>query len=152
MPESVPDKLVLVVVGAHIRAELYDRAVADRLCVALGTAIGEKWSSASEAESPAPRVTVLTDLWRLNDPMLAPLPQVSIGHPDVNALSAFLADKVPPAFVLDGELAVQFDAAAPEAVALCWGTSHQSTARAADEFLTRYLDSFVDAAVRELAE
>lgn len=153
MPDSVPEKLVLIVVGAHIRAELHDRAAAALLCDALGSAIRDRWPAPpGAAESPAPRATVLTDLWRLNDPLLAPLPQVAVGHPEVNALSAFLADKVPPAFVIDGELAVQFDAAAPEAVALCWGTSHKSTARAVDEFLNRYLDSFADAAVRELAE
>ena len=43
-------------------------------------------------------------------------------------------------------------AAAPEAVALCWGVEHRATARAVDEFIERYLDSFCDAAVRELAE
>lgn len=158
MPESVPEKLILVVVGAHIRAELHDRAAAGKVRLAIERALAEKWpvsddpeQSREDAIAARPRVLILTDLWRLNDPHLAPLPQVVIGHPEVNAVSAFLVDKVPPAFVIDGELAVQFDAAEPEAVAICWGTTHAATTRAAEEFIDRYLDSFADAAIRELA-
>ena len=165
MTEPEIENLVLVVVGAHLRAEMHDRAVANVLREAVDEAVTTRWSAFHDTagngasggvggqtgrENP-PRTVVLTDFWRLNDPLLAPLPQVSIGHPEVNALSAFLADKVPPAFVIDGELAVQFDAAAPEAIALCWGTDHRGTARAVDEFIARYLASFADAVLRELA-
>lgn len=151
MPEPASDNLILLVVGAHIRAEMHDRAVAVDLHKAIDAAVRTRWSAAGCVDDP-PEVVVITDLWRLNDPLLAPLPQVAIGHPDVNALTAFLADKIPPAFVIDGELAVQFDAAAPEAVAACWGTTHAATARAVAEFIDRYLESFADAAVRELAD
>ncbi len=145
------DNLVLVVVGAHLRAEMNDRPVAARLRDAVEEAVWSRWPADAAVDSAAlPRVVVLTDLWRLHDPNLAPLPQVSVGHPDVNALSAFLADKVPPAFVVDGEMAVQFDAAAPEAIALCWGIDHRSTARAVAEFIDRYLPAFADAVVREI--
>ncbi len=154
MPDINTDRLVLVVVGAHIRAEVYDRAPAMRLREAIDETVAGRWRDAGQGtdKQGAPQVIVLTDLWRLNDPLLAPLPQVSVGHPEVNALSAFLADKVPPAYVVDGELAVQFDAAAPEAVALCWGIDHAATDRAVDEFMARYLGAFADAVVRELGE
>jgi hypothetical protein len=160
MTEPDLDNLVLIVVGAHLRAELHERAAAYQLRDAVAAAVAAKWSAARNESTQAaaagagatpPAVAVITDLWRLNDQMLAPLPQISIGHPGVNALSAFLADKVPPAFVIDGELAVQFDAAAPEAIAVCWGVDHAATCRAVDEFAARYLDSFADAVLRELA-
>lgn len=161
MTEPDTDKLVLVVVGAHLRAELHDRQAAHHLRDALDEAVSASWMSKvcparqdaadiAPGDSLPPSVIVLTDLRRLNDPLLAPLPQVSVGHPELNALSAFLADKLPPAFVIDGELAVQFDAASPEAIALCWGTDHHATRRAVDEFIGRYIESFADAVVREL--
>jgi len=151
MTEPDLDKLILIVVGAHLRAEMHERAAAYRLRDAVAAAVAARWSAARTEPGAPPDVVVVTDLWRLNDPLLAPLPQISIGHPGVNALSAFLADKVPPAFVIDGELAVQFDAAAPEAIAVCWGVDHAATCRAVDEFAGRYLESFADAVVRELA-
>jgi len=161
MTDIDTDKLVLVVVGAHLRAELHDRPAANHLRDALDAAVAASWArqiepsehdaaGVSPADSQPPTVMVLTDLWRLNDPLLAPLPQIAVGHPELNALSAFLTDKLPPAFVIDGELSVQFDAAAPEAIALCWGTDHRATRRAVDEFIARYLKSFADAVVREL--
>ncbi len=160
MTEPDTDRLVLVVVGAHPRAELHDRAAAERLRDAIDGAVRACWTDSMVTTSDPqgagrdapPRVMVLTDLWRMNDPHLAPLPQVAVGHPEINALSAFLVDKVPPAFVIDGTLAVQFDAQAPEAIALCWGTDHRGTARAVDEFVDRYLASFASAVVRELAD
>lgn len=149
-PET--DRLVLVVVGAHLRAEMHDRPAAYRLRDDLAAAIAACWGRDHPSDPDCPRVVVISDLWRLNDPSLAPLPQVCVGHPEVNALSAFLADKVPPAFVIDGELAVQFDAAVPEAIALCWGSDHTGTARATEEFGRRYLTSFAEAVVRELGD
>lgn len=151
MPDSGSEKLILIVVGAHIRAELHDRAIAAEVRSAVAGAVRTRWTSAGLHDDP-PTVVILSDLWRLNDPHLAPLPQVAIGHPELNAVTAFFADKIPPAFVVDGEFAVQFDAAAPEAVAACWGTTHAGTARAAAVFIERYLDRFADAAIRELAE
>ena len=151
MSESVPASMVLVVVGAHPRAELFDREVATQLRSDLAAAMAEAWSQIGAQSTPAPEVIVLTDLWRLNDAALAHLPQIAVGHPSVNALTAFLAEKIPPAFVIDGELAVQFDAAQPEAVAACWGTTHTGTRRAVEEFRSRYLERFAVAAARELA-
>jgi hypothetical protein len=154
MIEPDLNRLVLVVVGAHLRAELNERALAQQLRDVLEVAIHEKWDAESPLGEPEssdqPRVVVVTDLWRMQDADLAPLPQVSVGHPELNALSAFLVDKIPPAFVIDGELAVQFDAASPEAIAVCWGTDHRATGVAVAEFTRRYLDAFADAVVREL--
>ena len=49
MTEPDTDKLVLIVVGAHIRAEFHDRAVASRLRDAVEAAVIAKWRDANPA-------------------------------------------------------------------------------------------------------
>ena len=49
---------------------------------------------------------VVSDVWYLNDPSLRNCPAISVGAPGVNALSAYLGDKLPSAFVIDASLNV----------------------------------------------
>jgi len=73
---------------------------------------------------------------------------VSIGAPGVNALSAYLGDKLPSAFVVDDHFMVQMDLDLNDLVACCWGVSTVATAHAVEAFIERYLDAFMDAAAR----
>lgn len=133
--------MVDVVIGSMPAAQHGDLAAAQRVADAVDRALAARGSAA--------RARIIGDAQRLGDRGSAHGPCVCIGHPEVNALAAFLLDRVPPAMVIDGELAVQFDAEAPEAVALCWGVSHEATARAAGVFIERFLESFADAAAAE---
>ena len=142
-----PSQLVLIVVGAHLRAELADRPAAyllQREAVAwLNTRCGPE-----TADDPHPlHALVCSDLWYLNNDSLRRRPTISIGGPTVNALSAYLADKVPSAYALDGKLLVQFDLEMHELVACCWGIDAERTADAVKAFSDRYLDDFMEAAV-----
>lgn len=130
-----------VVIGTTPTAQRDDIAAAQRVAAALDRALAARGS--------AGRARVLGDAQRMRDQELAHRPCVCIGHPEVNALAAFLVDRVPPAMVIDGELAVQFDAEAPDAVAVCWGVDHGATARAAGLFIDRFLELFADAAAAE---
>lgn len=136
-PETVPSALVPVVVGAHLRAELGDRVaaawLADRLDASLA-ALG----------SPL-RGCVLTDLWHLNDQRLASRPAISVGGPEVNALTAYLADKLPSVISHEGVMVVQLDLEFRELMAACWGNSPEATARACALFEARHLASFARA-------
>lgn len=126
---------VLVVTGSTLAAEHWDRPTAYRVREALVGAMGEAWAG---------RVIVCSDLWYLNHDRLRSRPTVCVGAPEVNALSAYLADKLSSLYVIDDVLLVQGDL--EEGVVSCWGITHDATMRAAAAFVERYLAEFVRAA------
>ncbi len=144
IPQREPDprQLLLIVVGAHPRAELTDRPVAYRLRDRMLA-----WLQARPGHTLAP--LVVSDIWYLNDDELRARPTVSIGPPAINALTAMLAGKLPSAFVVDDVLIVQLDPGLAEPVACCWGNDAAGTLAAAEAFCQRYLDQFMDAATRQ---
>ena len=129
------DSLILVVSGAHLRAELNDRHRA----LELAATIRER--------APHAQVAAITDIWYLNNDDLRTRPAVSVGNPDVNAFTAFLADKLPAALTIDDTLTVQIDLEFVDPIAACWGVTHAQTAVAVDTFVDRYLDAFIRRAV-----
>jgi hypothetical protein len=70
---------------------------------------------------------------------------VSVGGPTVNALTAYLGDKLSSAFAVDGLFLVQADWATQTPVACCWGIHAEATAAAVDTFVERYMDEWVGA-------
>jgi hypothetical protein len=130
------DRLILIVTGAHLHAEATDRPIA----YSLANAISE------QQRGERGRVLVCSDLWYLNNEPLRSCPTISIGGPAVNALSAYLADKLPSAFVVEGKVLVQADPGFDEAVACCWGADEAGTAAAVNAFIDRYLAAFLEAA------
>lgn len=149
-PASIDiDTLLLIVVGAHPRAELHDRAPAYHLRQLVLDCLAARASGEGEATAMQP--LVVSDVWYLNDPSLRACPTISVGGPGVNALSAYLGDKIPGAFIVDDVLMVQLDVTLEELTACCWGVDADSTRAAVDAFAERYLEAFVDAAVRRRA-
>ncbi|MCC6660546.1 MAG: hypothetical protein IT437_06630 [Phycisphaerales bacterium] len=129
----------LIVTGAHLIAERDDRPAAYRLRDAMLEAMGP---------GDAGRVLVCSDLWYLNQPELRHDPTVSIGAPGVNALTAFLAGRLPTALAVAGRITVQLDPELADPVAACWGVGPAGTAQAVAAFAERYLPAFVEAAAR----
>ena len=160
--------LVLIVVGAHLRAEMADRPIAywirDRVLswldakFAVDAAAAAAAADVEDADPGQPRpghpcrVVVCSDVWYLNDASLRVWPTVSLGGPGVNALSAYLADKLPGLLVVDDVLMVQMDPELSEVTASVWGIDHAATVSAAEAFAERYLDAFMNAAVRGWGE
>jgi hypothetical protein len=139
------ERLILIVTGAHLHAEVGDRPVA----YALRRRLLDWLAARGQTEDPArPRVIVCSDLWYLNNDPLRTRPTISIGGPGVNALTAFLADKLPSAFAIENVLIVQADLEFQDVLACCWGKDHSATAAAVDAFCERYLDAFMEAARR----
>lgn len=140
------DSLILIVVGAHPRAELLDRPIAyglrERIAAWLNKRFGE--------HSPLMPL-VVTDVWYLNDTSLKSCPTICIGGPGANALSAYLGDKVPSAFCIDEQLMVQLDLEFDDLIACCWGVNTRTNGAAVQAFEQRYMDQFLDAACREMA-
>jgi hypothetical protein len=137
---ALAEHKLLVVVGAHLRAEVDHRPIAYRLGADL-----ERRLACVGSSDP---VLVCTDLWYLNDDNLRTLPTISIGGPEVNAFSAFLGGRLPSAFAIDGELVVQLDLERLDLVACCWGAGPEATQSAVDAFCERYADLFVDEAIK----
>lgn len=143
--EIQTDRLILIVTGAHLLAEAADRPIAYALRQRLAQWLAEH----GEQESPEqPRVLVCSDVWYLNNDPLRARPTISLGGPGVNALSAYLADKLPSAFAIENVLLVQADLDFVEVIACCWGRDAAATAAAVDAFTERYLDAFMDAALK----
>ncbi len=134
------DTLLLVVVGAHLRAELTDRPLAYMLVERI-----EAWQRRHvEADQLAP--LVCSDMWYLNAAELLSRPTICLGRPGVNAASAFFANRLPTAFVLEETFQVQLDLEFITMQACVWGVNAAATASGVELFEDRYLDSFLRAA------
>ena len=114
--------VVPVVVGAHIEAELGDRATAQWLADQLTDDLCQR--------CPGLRAVVCTDLWYLNDDRLRSRPAV--------------ADKLPDVYSVKDVLIVQLDLHAIDLVAACWGRDAIATRQAAQVFAERYMGGFCD--------
>jgi hypothetical protein len=139
------DRLILIVTGAHLRAEATDRPIAYGLRQRLADWLAARGRPET---TKTPRVLVCSDVWYLNNDPLRSRPTISIGGPGVNALSAYLADKLPSAFAVEDVMLVQADPEFHDAVACCWGRDEQATAAAVEAFAERYLEGFMEAATR----
>ncbi|MDQ7012877.1 MAG: hypothetical protein Q9O74_03150 [Planctomycetota bacterium] len=133
-PEALP-----IVVGAHVCAEVEDRPIA----VALRDALADR----APAGFPFAPI-VLTDVWYLNTDALRAQPTISIGRPEVNALSAYLADKLPSVLAADDRFVVLLDPELADPAACCWGVDAGATAEAVRAFAERWAEVFLTAATR----
>ncbi|MFT5423337.1 MAG: hypothetical protein ACI89L_001114 [Phycisphaerales bacterium] len=132
-PEIDASRVIPIVVGSSLRAEREDRPLAYQLADRL----------AGPAVAMGLEPVVCTDVWYLNDATLAERAAVSLGGPDVNALTAHLASRVPSAYVIDGVLMVQFDVEARRGHACCWGVNAEATAQAVIAFMDRHAEAFL---------
>lgn len=146
------DTALLIVVGAHPRAEYFDRPLAYRFAERVRAWLGERFPDDLEGEENAGgqlEPLVCSDVWYLNDRSMRGRPVVSIGGPGVNALTATLADKLSSVFVIDDVMMVQMDPECAELSVCCWGVGPSETAGALDVFCERYMDEFLRAGLRE---
>ena len=135
--ELAPRSVLPIVVGANLEAELMDRGVASELRDAIRTAQDRT------VPSGALQPVVLSDLWYLNDPPLRVQPTIAVGRPEINAATAFLAARIPTAFMVDGTFRVQLDPELVELNACLWGSDARSTAEAVACFIDRYLPDYL---------
>ncbi len=140
-----PAQLLLVVVGAHPKAEAADRVIAGWVREKMLAWLDRQFGPREKGAHPC-TVMLCTDVWYLNDQDLRECPVVSIGGPGVNALSTALGGRIPSAFVIDNVLVVQLDTEFEELKACCWGMGTRQTAAAAQIFADKYLAPFMSAA------
>lgn len=143
-----PTRVMPIVVGAHLRAEIHDRPLGRRLRREIRRWSRRTLEATGDPEPGAARLqpVVLTDLWFLNAGALMAQPAIAIGHPAVNAASAYYASRLPAALVVEGSLQIQLDPELGDLHACIWGVGETATAAAVDLFVTRYLHRFLRAA------
>ncbi len=137
-PLTDPQSLLLVVVGANPRAEVAHRPLGYRLCEEI-----RRWQRRTPQAHPLSPL-VCTDLWYLNDQALMARPTIALGEPELNAVSAYFANRLPTALVIEQSLQVQLDPEFVELQACVWGVDDRSTAAGVEAFVERYLDAFLE--------
>ena len=142
-----PSSLVLIVVGAHLRAEIGDRPLANRLRDRIG-----KWLLEQCPPGTAPPCVPLVccDVWYLNHEPLHRRPTISLGGPGVNALSAYLYRKLRTVFAREEHLIIQLDPEFTDLRACLWGMTHELTVDALNLFDQKYLDPFLRAVATQV--
>jgi len=141
-------RLLLIVTGAHLRAETHDRPIAYRLRQRVVEKLMERFGEEKHGRPHPLAPVVCSDLWYLNNESLRSRPTVSVGGPGVNALTAYLADKLPSVLAVEDVFLVQADPEMVDVAACCWGADASATLAAVDAFAERYLDGFLDAALK----
>lgn len=140
-----PAGLLFIVVGAHLRAELYHRPLAERLCQIIRERLAARFGD-DISQWPLRPITC-TDVWYLNQEELRTRPTISIGGPESSALAAYLADKLPSAFAIKDRVLVQLDPHWSTLVASCWGMTPEETVSSVEAFCDRYLTPFLKQAL-----
>ena len=131
--------MIMVVVGAHLRAEVDDRPLAYRLCETMQRRIQ---LAAPDNNGSQIKTVVCTDVWYLNNEELHERPVIALGEPGVNAATAYFCNRLPTALVIDNTLRIHFDPES-DAQACLWGANPSATSHAIEVFAERYLDGFL---------
>jgi hypothetical protein len=145
MSEIDTDRVICIVVGVQLRAELGDRPLAYRVEEELRARLEAALGMPPQGEPPRLWPVVISDVLYLNDDELQARPAISVGGPAMNALSALLVDKLPTAVAIEDTLVIQMDLDMEDRRCAVWGMNHLDTVRAVELFVTKYLDVFVAA-------
>src|SRR5215213_4012729 len=143
MPEIDPQRLIWIVVGVQLRAELGDRPLAYRIEKELRDRLDALLEKPPEGELPGLSPVVITDVYYLNNEPIQSRPAISVGGPAMNAFSAMLVDQLPTAVAVEDTLVIQMDLEMKDLRCAVWGMDHLDTVRAIDLFIAKYLDPFV---------
>ena len=147
------DRLIPIVTGIQLKAELGDRPLAYRVEAAVRDALAALLGKPAAGELPRLAPAVVSDVYSLNTEEMQSRPTISIGGPGMNALSAMLVNELPTAVAIENVLVVQMDLDVQDHRCAVWGMDHLDTVRAVELFVSKgYLETFVRGAVRRLNE
>jgi hypothetical protein len=153
MPQIDVDRLIWVVVGIQLNAELGDRPLAYRIEQELKRRIADKLGPPPPGEPPRLAAVVITDVYYMNFDDAHGRPLISVGGPGVNALSAKLSDELPTPVAIEDTLVVQMDLEMDDARCAVWGMNHLDTVQAVELFIGKgYLDIFLDGVIGKVSE
>ncbi len=149
------ERLLLIVVGAHLAAEVADRPIAHGLRDRIEAWVKGDIEGAGLDQQPSDGESVMmplvcTDVWYLNHKELHRQPTVSLGGPEVNAVSAFLYPRVPVALSIEKKLTIHLEVEMLDLRAAIWGMDAGHTAAGVQLFEEKYLGDFLGASADEI--
>lgn len=151
MAEIDTDRLIWIVTGIQLTAELGDRALAYRIEQETRRHLDVLLAAPADGEPPRLVPVVVSDVYYLNSEDAQAGPTISVGGPGMNAVSASLADQLPTPVAIENTLVVQMDLDMEDQRCAVWGMNHLDTVRAVDLFITKgYLETFVKGLVERL--
>jgi hypothetical protein len=142
MPEL--EHCLFIVTGSTLPAEVAQRPIA--------YALKAKLERLAADEDPSPlAVVVCGDIWYLNTPLCRSRPTISIGPPDANALTAYLADRLSSVGDHEPNSIILMDPTMNDLVAACWGDTDAATASSIKRFGERIAPHFITECLNRLA-
>jgi hypothetical protein len=144
------DRLIWIVVGVQLTAELGDRPLAYQIEQRLREQLKPPADSGADASADRPPLSpaVISDVYYLNSEPAQTRPVISIGGPGVNALSSQLVNELPSVIAIEDTLVVQMDLEMADPRVAIWGMNHLQTVRAVELFVDKgYLARFVEGIV-----
>ncbi len=151
MPDIDPQRLIWIVTGVQLTAELGDRPLAYRIERELRDHLTALLGPAEPGEPPRLSPVVVSDVYYLNNEDAQKGPTISIGGPGMNALSASLVDQLPTPVAIENTLVVQMDLEMNDLRCAIWGMNHLDTVRAVDTFIGKgYLEMFAKGLVEQM--
>ncbi|HEV2295770.1 MAG TPA: hypothetical protein VGR35_18120 [Tepidisphaeraceae bacterium] len=151
MSDINPDRLIWIVTGVQLKAELGDRPLAYRIERELRDRLATMLGPPEAGGPPRLAPVVVSDVYYLNSEDAQKGPTISIGGPGMNALSASLVEQLPTPVAIENTLVVQMDLDMNDLRCAVWGMNHLDTVRAVDTFIAKgYLDTFVKGVVEQL--
>ena len=144
MADIDPERLLPIVTGVQLKAELGDRPLAYRIEAEMRKELEKLLGKTAEGEPPLLVPVVLSDVYYLNNEPMQSRPVIAIGGPGVNMLAAKLVEELPTALTIENVLVVQMDLEFADLRCAVWGMDHLSTVRAVETFIVKgYLEMFV---------
>jgi hypothetical protein len=144
MPDIDTDRLIAIVTGIQLKAELGDRPLAYRIEQEVLAHLAAALPRPGPGEPPRLAPAVVSDVFYLNNDEIQTRPTISVGGPGMNAVSAMLVEALPTALAIENTLLIQMDLEMNDARCAVWGMNHLDTVRAVETFLAKgYLDTFL---------
>jgi hypothetical protein len=154
MPHIDTSRLLWIITGVHLRAELGDRPLAYRIEREAKRVLKDLLPPPAD-DDPLPLITpaVISDVYYLNNDEIQDQPLISIGGPGVNAVANSLVNDVPTAVAIEDSLLIQMDVEMNDLRCSIWGMDHLQTVQAVDLFLAKgYLQTYLQGVTRWLTD
>jgi hypothetical protein len=147
------DRLIWIVTGVQLKAELGDRPLAYRIEAEVRRLLIECLGKPPEGAPPLLAPAVISDVYYLNNSEIQDQPVIAVGGPGVNMVSGNFVEKLPTAVAIENQLVIQMDVEMNDAQCAVWGMDHLSTVQAVELFIVKgYLETFVRGVVKNHAE
>ena len=148
MADIDTDRLIWIVTGVQLKAELGDRPLAYRIEAEIRKLLVDLLGKTPEGEPPLLSPAVISDVYYLNNEEIQDRPVIAVGGPGVNMVAANLVETLPTVVSIENQLVIQMDIEMNDPRCAVWGMDHLTTVQAVELFIVKgYLDTFVTGVV-----